>query len=573
MKPEAKRLFWQLLKRYRRPAAVALGASTLLNVLLFAGSLYLLLVYDAVLPSRSVPTLFGLFGMLVVVYLFHALFDAIRSSAMLSIADGVHRDLAPRVHHAGSNRPLRAGRGEGDGVQIVRDLDNVHSFVAGNGPLALIDLPWVVVFLAVLTLLHVWLGVAALFGVLVMAVIAIVSSIRTRDASHDLARTTAERSARLQAELRLTEAAAALGMRERMLARSAEMDDRYRTIQGGLAAVVGRFGGAGRVFRIFLQSLILTVGALLVIDGEATAGIIIAASVLSGRALAPVDQAIGNWRGLVAASSGWRRIVDALIETPPPAPRQTTLEPPSQAIVLNDVWVVPPGSQTPVVQGVRLTVESGQVLAVIGPSAAGKTSLIKALLGIWKPARGEIRLDGALHDHWDPEALGAAFGYVPQTVELVDGTIAENIARLDPDATSEGVIAAATKAGLHETILALPDGYDTRVSGGGGELSAGQRQRIGPARALYGEPFLLVLDEANSNLDDAGDRALAEAVTGHRQRGGIVVMITHRPATLGPATHIALLTAGKLADYGPRDEVLKRVFKQVPDIRGREAAA
>ena len=573
MKPEAKRLFWQLLKRYRRPAAVALGASMLLNVLLFAGSLYLLLVYDAVLPSRSVPTLFGLFGMLVVVYLFHALFDAIRSSAMLSIADGVHRDLAPRVHHAGSNRPLRAGRGEGDGVQIVRDLDNVHSFVAGNGPLALIDLPWVVVFLAVLTLLHVWLGVAALFGVLVMAVIAIVSSIRTRDASHDLARTTAERSSRLQAELRLTEAAAALGMRERMLARSAEMDDRYRTIQGGLAAVVGRFGGAGRVFRIFLQSLILTVGALLVIDGEATAGIIIAASVLSGRALAPVDQAIGNWRGLVAASSGWRRIVDALVETPPPAPRQTTLEPPSQAIVLNDVWVVPPGSQTPVVQGVRLTVESGQVLAVIGPSAAGKTSLIKALLGIWKPARGEIRLDGALHDHWDSEALGAAFGYVPQTVELVDGTIAENIARLDPDATSEGVIAAATKAGLHETILALPDGYDTRVSGGGGELSAGQRQRIGLARALYGEPFLLVLDEANSNLDDAGDRALAEAVTGHRQRGGIVVMITHRPATLGPATHIALLTAGKLADYGPRDEVLKRVFKQVPDIRGREAAA
>jgi ATP-binding cassette subfamily C protein PrsD len=573
VKPEAKRLFWQLLKRYRRPAAVALGASTLLNVLLFAGSLYLLLVYDAVLPSRSVPTLFGLFGMLVVVYLFHALFDAIRSSAMLSIADGVHRDLAPRVHHAGTSRPLRAGRGEGDGVQLVRDLDNVHSFVAGNGPIALIDLPWVVVFLAVLTLLHVWLGVAALFGVLVMAAIAIVSSIRTRDASHDLARTTGERSARLQAELRLTEAAAALGMRERMLARSAEMDDRYRTIQGGLAAVVARFGGAGRVFRIFLQSLILTVGAMLVIDGKATAGIIIAASVLSGRALAPVDQAIGNWRGLVAASSGWRRIVDALIEMPPPAPRQTALAPPSQGIALNDVWVVPPGSQTPVVQGVRLKVERGQVLAVIGPSAAGKTSLVKALLGIWKPARGEIRLDGALHEQWDPEALGAAFGYVPQTVELVDGTIAENIARLDPDATSEGVIAAATKAGLHETILALPDGYDTRVSGGGGELSAGQRQRIGLARALYGDPFLLVLDEANSNLDDAGDRALAEAVTGHRQRGGIVVMITHRPATLGPATHIAVLATGKLADYGPRDEVLKRVFKQVPDIRGREAAA
>ena len=573
MKPDAKRLFWQFLKRYRRSVAVVAGASAFLNVMLFAGSLYLLLVYDTVLPSRSIPTLFGLFGMLLVVYLFQTFFDAIRSSALIAIAQGVHRDLAPRVHHAASTRPLRAGRGEGDGGQLVRDLDNVHSFISGNGPVALIDLPWVILFLAVLTLLHVWLGVAALAGVLVMAAIAFVSSMRTKDASIDLARTTAERGARLQAQLRLAESATALGMRQRLLERSVEMDERFRTIQGGLAGVVARFGGAGRVFRIFLQSLVLTVGAILVVDGKATAGIIIAASVLTGRALAPVDQAISSWRGLVAATSGWDRIVTVLAETPPPAARETELAAPSRSVSVNDVWVVPPGSTKAVVNGVRLQLEPGQVLAVIGPSAAGKTSLIKALLGIWKPARGEVRLDGALHDQWDADVLGKSFGYVPQTVELVDGTIAENIARLDPEATSEAVIEAATKAGMHETILALPDGYDTRISGGGSELSAGQRQRIGLARALYGDPFLLVLDEANSNLDEAGDRALAEAIGGHRARGGVTVMITHRPAALGPATHVALLQDGKLADYGPRDEVLKRVLKQPVEIRGREAAA
>jgi ATP-binding cassette subfamily C protein len=573
MTTEAKRLFWQFLKRYPGSVAVVVGASVFLNVILFAGTLYLLLVYDTVLPSRSLPTLFGLFGMLVVVYLFQAFFDAIRSSAMMALAQGIHRDLSPRVHHAATSRPLVAGRADGDGGQLLRDLDSVHSFISGSGPIALIDLPWVIVFLGVLTLLHVWLGVAALVGVLVMAGIAVYSSMRTREASRDLARTVAERSARVQAQLRMTESAVALGMRDRLLTKCAEMDENYRTIQGGLAGVVARFGGAGRVFRMFLQSLVLTVGAILVVDGKATAGIIIAASVLTGRALAPVDQAVANWRGLVAATSGWGRIVEALSAMPPAAARQTTLAAPSRSIEVKDLWVVPPGTGTAIVQGVRFTLEPGQVLAVVGPSAAGKTSLVKALLGIWKPARGEVRLDGARHDQWDADILGRSFGYVPQTVELVDGTIAENIARLDPEATSEAVVAAATKAGMHETILELPDGYDTRISGGGAELSAGQRQRIGLARALYGDPFLLVLDEANSNLDEAGDRALAEAIAAHGKRGGIAIMITHRPSALGPATHVAMLRAGKLADFGLRDEVLKRVLKQPVDIRGREAAA
>tara|TARA_B100000678_G_scaffold286548_1_gene291461 strand:- start:3125 stop:4843 length:1719 start_codon:yes stop_codon:yes gene_type:complete len=572
MKPEAKQIFWSFFGRYRGQVAVVVGASVLLNVVLFAGSLYLLLVYDTVLPSRSLPTLFGLFGMLLIVYVFHALFDSIRSSAMLEIAQGIHRDLAPRVHQAATKRPLITGRAGGDGGQLVRDVDSLHSFLAGSGPTALIDLPWVIVFLTVLTLLHFWLGLAALFGVLVMAAIAIYSSFRTREASRDLARITAERNGRFQAHLRMAETAAALGMHERLLSRSVQADGSYRSIQAGLAVVVARFGGGGRVFRLFLQSLVLTVGAILVVDDKATAGVIIAASVLTGRALAPVDQAIANWRGLEAATSGWGRIVDALSALPTKVVPQTTLEAPVRTIEVKNVWVAPPGTSKAVVKGVSFALEAGQVLAVIGPSAAGKTTLIKAMLGIWKPTRGEVRLDGALHDHWDATVLGKSFGYVPQAVELVEGTIGENIARLDPEATSEAVIAATKMAGMHDLILALPNGYDTYI-GGGAELSAGQRQRIGLARALYGDPFLLVLDEANSNLDEAGDQALAKAITAHRARGGIAMMITHRPSALGPATHVAMLKDGSLSDFGPRDEVLERVLKKPIDIRSRETAA
>jgi ATP-binding cassette subfamily C protein len=243
---------------------------------------------------------------------------------------------------------------------------------------------------------------------------------------------------------------------------------------------------------------------------------------------------------------------------PPPPARDIELPPPTGRIEVRELWVAAPGTNKAIVSGVSMRLEPGQALALVGPSAAGKTTLIKALLGIWPIARGEVRLDGATHDQWDPEVLGASIGYVPQNVELIEGTIAENIARFDPAATSEQVLAAAKAAGLDDLIKAMPDGYDTPVSQGGASLSAGQRQRIGLAAALYGDPHLLVLDEANSNLDAAGDAALADAIAGVRQRKGIVVMITHRPATLGPISHIAVMQEGRLADYGERDEVLQR---------------
>lgn len=558
-----RELIGRFLARYRSKVLVVAVASVLLNLLVFTGSIYMMLVYDSVLPSQSLPTLAGLFALMIVLYLFQLGFELLRGEALLGIANGVQADLFEPVHYAASDRSLKGGGpGGGDGLQLTRDLDQVHSFLSGSGPVALIDLPWVILFLIVLFALHWWLGLAALLGAIVLGAIAWANSKRSAKGTQQLVQITGRRIAATQAELRFAEPALAMGMSKRLLGRSAAFDRDYVETQSFLARSTARLGGAGRIFRLFVQSLILTVGALLVIDGKASGGIIIASSILSGRALAPVDQAIANWRGLTAARSGWTRLTQALVVHRAPDARSVALARPSREIVLRDVWVTPPGAQAPVLTGITLSLAPGEAMAVIGPSASGKTTLAKAILGILPTLRGEIRLDGATYEQWDPEALGAALGYVPQTVELIEGTLSENIARFDPDATSEAVIAAAQAAGLHEMILASPNGYDTRVTSGGGEFSAGQRQRIGLARALYGDPFLVVLDEPNSNLDAEGDAALTQAIQRVRQRGGIVVMVTHRPATLGPVSHIAVINQGRLAEFGERDAVMKKLAGQ-----------
>jgi ATP-binding cassette subfamily C protein len=554
-------LFWQIIRRYKPGVAVAGLCGFFLNFLTFAGAVYMLLVYDSVLPSRNVATLFGLFVMLLAIYGFQFLFELIRGNALLGIANDLRDELSPLARHAMVNRALRSGKADGDGMQPVRDLDQIHAFLAGQGPGALMDLPWVLVFMVVLTLMHWSLGLTALVGSLVLVVIALISGKRTQGGSQALTQATGQRNAAMLTELRFAEGAVAMGMQDRLLERSSTHDGRYMEAQNLLARTVARFGGAGRIFRLFLQSMILTVGALLVIDGKASGGVIIASSVLAGRALAPVDMAIANWRPMVAATAGWERLSEIIAHWRKPPARSVTLNPPTGELALRDAWIAPPGSQKFVLGGVNIIIQPGQALALIGPSGAGKTSFAKAVLGIWPIARGEVRLEGATHDQWDAEVLGASLGYVAQNVELIDGSVGENIARFDPEATSDKIIAAARAASLHEFILTLPEGYDTRLNSGGAELSAGQRQRVGLARALYGDPWLLVLDEANSNLDAVGDEALASAIEGVKARKGIVVMITHRPATLAPATHIALLNDGRVADYGTRDEVLGRLQK------------
>jgi ATP-binding cassette subfamily C protein len=465
-----KELIRTFFARYRRHVSVVVIASVIVNLLVFAGSVYMLLIYDSVLPSRSEPTLFGLFTMLVIVYLMQGALELIRSEAMLSVANGVHQDLLEPVHHAATKRALQTQR-ESNGLQLVRDLDQVHGYLASPGPVALIDLPWVIFFLIVLTALHWSLGLTALLGTLVLVGIAWTTARRSAEGTKELAELTSQRLMANQAELRFAEAALAMGMQQRLLDRAKAWDEKYLTNQSYLSRTVSRLGGAGRLFRLFLQSAMLTVGALLVIDGKASGGIILAASILAGRALAPVDQALGSARNLSAAREGWRRIAEALTAHPMQADKTVALLPPANQVLVNDLWVVPPGAQAPVLTGASFKLEKGQALAIIGPSAAGKSTLAKALLGVWPPARGEIRLDGATHFQWDREVLGQSFGYVPQTIELLEGTVGENICRFDPAALSQAVIAAARGAGMHETILGLAQGYDTQLRPASGKGS------------------------------------------------------------------------------------------------------
>jgi ATP-binding cassette subfamily C protein len=546
--------------RYRKAFWTIAALSGVLNVLLLAGSIYMMMVYDSVLPSHSIPTLFGLLILLAFVYVMQGLFDQMRSRLLGDVGVLLDRQLSHRVQTIISQAPLLGKRFPGDGLTPMRDLDQVRGFLTGSGPIALIDLPWVLFFLAVLTLLHYWLGFTALVGALVMLGLTWLTNRATKDGTAAVSQIAARRNGAAEETVRHVELYTALGMRERMHDRWQAINADYMAQQNVLARSVGTLSGISKISRLFLQSLILTVGALLVIDGKASGGVIFASSILAGRALAPIDSAIANWRGFAAARLGWRRLEELLRAFPADDEPQTLLPPPRARLTVESVVVAPPGTQTVTVQGVEFTLDAGAGLGIIGPSAAGKSSLGRALIGLWKPVRGAVKLDGAALDQYQPERLGRSIGYLPQTVELIEGTIFQNIARFDPDATSEAVIAAARAAAVHDMIVTLPGGYDSMVGVDGAQLSAGQRQRIGLARALYGDPFLVLLDEPNSNLDTAGDAALEQAIAGVRARGGIAIIIAHRPSVLSQVDQLLLLQAGRMVAFGPKEEVLARVM-------------
>ena len=553
------------MTRYRTAFITVVLLSAVLNVLLLGGSIYMMMVYDSVLPSHSLPTLFSLLAMITVVYAFQALFDTMRSRILNDVGSALDKEMAPRVQRAISEAAIRGGRVGGDGLTPMRDLDQVRSFLSSTGPGTLIDLPWIVFFLIVLTLLHVWLGVAAFVGALVMIAMTWMTDRVTREPTQKMAQITAYRSGVAESNLRHVEVLTALGMCGRMRDRWNEVNRVYLASQNRLARSVGLLGGISKVFRMFLQSAILTVGALLVIDGKASGGVIFASSILSGRALAPIDSAIANWRGFAAARVGWRRLTELFDRLPPETAMTVQLPRPSRDLVVEQLVVAPPGTQRVTVQGAQFRLVAGDAMGIIGPSAAGKTSLARALVGVWPAVRGAIRIDGATPDQWDPERFGEAIGYLPQTVELLDGSVAENIARFEPNPVSEAVIAAAQAAGVHDLIVALPQGYDTPVGADGSQLSAGQRQRIGLARALYGDPFLVLLDEPNSNLDQTGEEALECAIGSVRARDGIAIVIAHRPSALARVSHILFMREGRQEAFGPRDEVLAKIMaKPIP---------
>jgi PrtD family type I secretion system ABC transporter len=383
----------------------------------------------------------------------------------------------------------------------------------------------------------------------------------TRRPTKTAASFASSRSELAQAGHRNAEAIVAMGMTGRMVGRWSEANRQYMAGQWAASDVVGGLGALSKVLRMMLQSAMLGVGAYLVIRQDATGGIIIAGSILAGRALAPVDLAIAHWKAFAACRQGWQRL-NKLLALLPPEQAPMLLPAPKERLSADNASVAPPGSAKLVLQDVSFKLERGNALGVIGPTGSGKSSLARLLVGVWQPGRGKVRLDGCTFDQWSSEVLGRHIGYLPQDVELLGGTVAQNIARFEPDADPQAIVAAAKAAGVHELIIELPEGYETHVGERGETLSAGQAQRIALARALYGDPFLVVLDEPNSNLDAAGDEALTKAILGVRARGGIVVVIAHRPSAIAGVDLLLVLKQGHPQAFGPKDEVLGKVLQR-----------
>jgi ATP-binding cassette subfamily C protein len=513
-----------------------------------------------VLPSRSVPTLVGLIVLAGGLYVAQGILDLLRGRILVRIGSSLDEALSPRVFQTVVRLPLLAG-GHNEGLQPLRDLDNVRSFLSGMGPSALFDLPWLPLYLAICFAFHPMIGVTALVGAVLLVGLTILTEIMTREPAREANGLAARRSGIASASRRNAEVVVAMGMAGRLTQRWREANETYLAGNQRTSDVAGGLGAIAKVMRMILQSAVLGVGAYLVINQEATAGIIIAGSILSARALAPVDLAIAHWKGFVTARQSWHRLNGLLYALPDQA-AVTQLQNPSQKLTIEGVSIAPPGEQKITVSDITFALAAGNGLGIIGPSGSGKSSLLRALVGVWKPVRGHVRLDAAALDQWAPDDLGRHIGYLPQDVELFAGSIADNICRFDPDAKDDDIITAARQAGVHDLIVGMREGYDTQVGDHGGVLSAGQAQRIALARALYGDPFLIVLDEPNSNLDTEGDEALTKAVRAARTRGAIVIVVAHRPIGIEGVDMLLVLKDGRMQAFGPKETVLGQVLQR-----------
>lgn len=565
MSETAKEKLAAVFAHARRAMVAVAVVSAVLNVLLLSGSLYMMLVYDLVLPGRSVPTLVGLALMVLVAYAFQGTLEYVRSRVLLHFSALVDVDINRDVHSLVGM--LARMQNATDAMQPVRDLDQLRTFLSGPGPSAIVDLPWMLFFIVILFLLHPYLGITVLIGGAILVFMTFLTEKLTKDRTQDLVKYNSARLTLAETTRRHAESLSALGMMDRIGARWSTASEQYLGAQDKLNGVSSTLSNLTKILRMVLQSGVLTVGALLVLADQATGGVIFASSILSSRALAPVEGAIANWRGFVAARQSWARL-KALIGAMPQRTDVDMLPAPVADLAVEDLSLGPPGTGRATVQGVRFRAQAGQAVAILGPSGCGKSSLVRGLVGIWPLTGGHVRLDGADLEQWPAEVLGKYVGYLPQNVELIEGTVAENIARFDPDANSERVIAAAQLAGVHDLVLHLPDGYNTQVGPDGRSLSGGQRQRIGLARALYGDPFLLVLDEPNSNLDNEGEAALARAMAHSCARGAVVVVVAHRPAVLDAVDLVLLMKDGRAVAFGPKEQLVPHLL---PNRKADEA--
>ena len=541
--------------------------SFFVNMLMLSPSLFMLQVYDRVLGSRSEATLVALAALMTYLFLLMGILDYVRGRVLTRIGARFQARLDRRVFTAAIED---AARNDGHSPTTgVRDLETVQRFLASPVVAALFDLPFAPLFLAGIFVFHPWLGYLAIAGGVILVGLTALNQSASKDIvirSQSVSAEADRMSERLKTEADMIQS---LGMRNAAFSRWQRLRRMALGNAIGASDVQGAFTATTKTFRQFLQSAMLGLGAYLVLQGQMTAGGMIAASILMGRALAPIEMAVGQWSMVQSAQKAWKGLAELLGRVPP---RRTLTELPRPRALLevSSATVIPPGEHHATLRMLSFRLEPGQALGVIGPSGAGKSTLARALTGAWPTAGGFIRLDGATIDQYDPDRLGHYIGYLPQKVNLFDGTIAENIARLDPGAKAEDIVAAARQAAAHEMILQLPKGYDTRLSSSGGRLSGGQIQRIGLARALYGNPVILVLDEPNSNLDNEGSIALNEAIRAMKADGRAVLIMAHRPAAIRECDLLLVLDGGVSRSFGPRDEVLAKMVRNAGEIQSAQ---
>lgn len=554
-----------LLLKYAPVLTSVAVFSGVINILALAGSFYMLQVYDRVLPSQSVPTLIGLSVLMISLYVINGMLEYFRSRIMIRIGTRLDANLSPKLFKAVQLLPLRTRLG-GDGMQPLRDLDTIRSFTGGLGLPALFDLPWIPVYLFFVYLLHPSLALIATFGAIVLIFLTMLTEHRSNAPLKAATAAGGQRMMLAEQARRNAEAVQAMGLGGYLLRRYEAVNGEYLGQQVKAADASGGIGNVTKVIRMVLQSAVLGFGAYLVIKQEMSAGSIIAASITVSRCLAPIETAIAHWKGFISARLASRRITELINVVGDLDKEVVQLPAPQRVLQAENLVVGSPGVPEAIVKGVSFSLEKSDALGIIGPSGSGKSTLARALVGVWRPMNpaSAVRLDGASLDQWTAEGLGKHIGYMPQDVELFDGTIAENIARFNPAATSEQVIAAAKAAGAHDLIVRLSNGYQTRIGEAGRSLSGGERQRVALARALFGDPFLVVLDEPNASLDAAGDAALTEAILTIRRRGGIAIVIAHRPSALAAVNKVLVMANGQTRAFGPKDEVLRSILQTVP---------
>jgi len=536
------------------------------NLLMLTGPIYMLQVYDRVLGSRSEETLIALSILVAFLYGVMGVLDYTRGRIMARVGARFQSVMDRRVFSA-VMRKSAAGHTQGTAATGLSDLESVQRFMISPALTAMFDIPWTPFFLAGIALFHPWLGLLAVGGGFVLVLITLLNQFFSRKPVLQANSATVQAqmmSEQLRGESEMVQS---LGMRDAAFSRWKTARDRSLSETIKSSDVAGTFSSMTKTLRLFLQSAMLGLGAYLVLQNELTPGAMIAGSILLGRALAPIEQMIGQWAVVQRATKGWSNLAELLSEVPVEQAR-TALPAPKAKLEVQQATVVPPGEQQAALRMVSFEVGPGQACGVIGPSGAGKSTLARAITGVWRAAGGKIRLDGAALEQYEPDVLGRHIGYLPQRVQLFDGTIAENIARLSLQPDDAKVIEAAKKAAAHDMIVKLPDGYNTRVTGNGGRLSGGQIQRIGLARAMYDNPVILVLDEPNSNLDNEGSQALNLAIKATKAEGGAVLIMAHRPAAIQECELLLMLEGGARRAFGPKDEVLREVTQNHAQIQG-----